>query len=94
MNADTASAIDGTAFSRSGGLLSQSGSADAELKTRVSDEAADDFRKLGRELGMNTSELLRVLVLTRLYGVDGVATMTRQHLEVVAGVGPEKDRRP
>lgn len=96
MNADTDSSTDGIdvpGFSRSGGLLSQSGNADAELKTRVSDDAADDFRRLGRELGMNTSELLRVLVLTRLYGIDGVASMTRNHLAAVAGVGTEKDRQ-
>jgi len=76
-------------WSRSSGLLSQSGNADSELKTRVSDDAADDFRRLARELGMNTSELLRLLVLTRLYGVDGVARMTREHLAVVAGAGTE-----
>ncbi len=76
-------------FSRSAGLLSQSGNAEAELKTRVSDDAADDFRKLGRALGMTTSELLRVLVLTRLYGVDGVSMMTSKHLALVAGVGTE-----
>lgn len=89
--ADTdAEAHERTAFSRSAGLLSQSGNADAELKTRVSDEAADDFRKLGRALGMTTSELLRVLVLTRLYGVEGVSSMTAAHLALVAGTGTEK----
>ena len=79
-------------WSRSGGLLSQAGSADAELKTRVSDEAADEFRKLARSFGMNTSEMLRLLVLTRLYGVNGVTMMTSEQLAQVAGVGPEKAR--
>lgn len=89
--ADTAAdSQDEPLFSRSGGLLSQSGNADAELKTRVSDDAADAFRRLAREHGMNTSELLRLLVLTRLYGVDGVARMTANQLAVVAGVGTEK----
>jgi hypothetical protein len=83
-------ANDSAAWSRSGGLLSATGNADAELKTRVSDEAADAFRMLARDLGMNTSELLRLLVLTRLYGIDGVARMTRNQLAVVAGVGTEK----
>lgn len=77
-------------WSRSSGLLSQTGNADAELKTRVSFEASDDFRRLARGLGMNTSELLRVMVLTRLYGVDGVARMTQEHLSRAAGEGPQK----
>jgi hypothetical protein len=88
--AAAAAAFDSTLmWSRSAGLLSATGNADAELKTRVSDGAADDFRRLARELGMNTSELLRLLVLTRLYGIDGVARMTRSELERVAGNGPE-----
>jgi hypothetical protein len=82
-----ASAHDDIALSRSAGLLSMNGNADSELKTRVSDEAADDFRRLARELGMNTSELLRVCVLTRLYGVDGVARMTATHLARAVGIG-------
>lgn len=77
-------------FSRSAGLLSGTGSADDEIKTRVSSQAGDDFRRLARELGMNTSELLRVLVLTRLYGVEGVARMTQEQVARAAGVGPEK----
>ncbi len=74
-------------FSRSAGLLSQSGNADAELKTRVSDEAADEFRRLARDLGCNTSELLRTLVLSRLYGVEAVARMQEEQLRRVAGGG-------
>lgn len=81
---------DNAMFSRSAGLLSQSGSADAELRTRVSDEAADEFRRLARSLGMNTSELLRLMVLTRLYGAAGVARMTEEQIALAAGVEPEK----
>lgn len=77
-------------FSRSAGLLSQSGNADAELKTRVSDEAAEDFRRLARDFGMGTSEFLRIIVLTRIYGVERVSMMTAKHIQQVAGVGPEK----
>lgn len=77
-------------YSRSAGLLSGQGSADDELKTRVSGQAGDDFRRLARELGMTTSELLRVMVLTRLYGVEGVARMTQEQLARAAGVGTEK----
>lgn len=84
-----------SAYSRSAGLLSQAGNADSELKTRVSDDAADDFRRTARALGMGTAEFLRIIVLTRLYGVEGVSIMTKKHLEQVAGISPtqapEKD---
>jgi hypothetical protein len=83
-------AQDDIALSRSAGLLSQSGNADAELKTRVSDGAADDFRRLARECGMNTSELLRLLVLSRLYGVEGLARMQADQLSRVANFGTDK----
>lgn len=76
-------------LSRSGGLLSQSGAAEDELKTRVPCEAGDAFRRLARSHGMTTSEFLRVLVLTRVYGVEGVVSMTAKQLAAVAGVGTE-----
>ena len=81
-----------TAWSRSAGLLSQSGNADNELKTQVSDEAADEFPMLARSFGMGTAEFLRIIVLARLYGVKGVSMMTAKHIEQVAGVGPKKDQ--
>lgn len=77
-------------WSRSAGLLSQSGNADSELKCKVSDDAADDFRRLARSMDMTVSEFLRIMVYTRLYGVDGVASMTAKQLAQVAGAGPEK----
>lgn len=76
-------------WSRSSGLLASVGNADAELKTHVSDGDAEAFRRLARELGMTTSGLLRVLVLTRIHGVAGLARMTRQQLACAAGEGPE-----
>lgn len=75
-------------FSRSAGLLSSSGNADSELKTRVSDDVADDWRKMARSLGMTTSEFLRLTVMVRLYGVEGVSIMTAKHLALVAGQEP------
>jgi hypothetical protein len=84
-------AHDSIAASRSAGLLSGTGNADSEIKTRISDEAADDFRKLARELGFNTSELLRLIVLTRLYGIDGVERMQAAQLRRVTGLSPQKD---
>lgn len=75
-------------FSRTSGLMA--GAADVELKTRVSFEEAESFRRLARELGFgSTSDLLRKMVQLRLHGVDGVAMMERQRLEAVAGIGPQ-----
>ncbi len=91
MHAATDSATDEIpAFSRSAGLLSQSGNADAEVKTRLSFEAADDLRRLARECGMNVSEFVRVVLLIRLYGEEQVTRMTASQLSVVAGNGPKK----
>lgn len=78
-------------FSRTAGILA--GGADCELKTRVSFEEAEAFRRLARELGFgSTSDLLRKMVQLRLHGVDGVAMMERQRLEAVAGIGPAMAR--
>jgi len=85
-HAPTSSAM----FSRSAGLLSGSGNADAEVKTRLSDKAADDLRVLARSFGMGISEFVRVLLLTRLYGVDGMARMTQEQIAMVAGSVPDK----
>lgn len=82
-------AQDDICFSRSAGLLSQSGNADAVLKTLVSDKAGDDWRRLARSFGMSSSELLRICVYERLYGVDGVVTMTRDQIARVTGKVPE-----
>lgn len=86
----------GVMWSRSAGLLSQSGAADDELKCKVSHEAGDDFRRLARSVGMTVSEFLRIMVLTRLYGVDGVTDMTRRQLAEVSGerTGPQKALTP
>lgn len=78
-----------SSYSRSAGLLSQAGNADAVLKTLVSDKASDDWRVLARSFGMNGSELLRICIYERLYGVEGVASMTRAQIAQVTGKVPE-----
>ena len=88
--ADEAHDESSVAFSRTIGV--PTGGADDELKTRVSFDEGEAFRRLARELGFSTSELLRQMVRIRLYGVDGVAMMERQRLERVAGGGTEKAR--
>jgi hypothetical protein len=86
--AQIASDLEVIAFSRSVGVVK--GNADAELKTRVSDDDADAFRRLARDLGLTTSELLRDMVLVRIHGVERIASVRRRQLELAANGGPEK----
>lgn len=79
-----------SSYSRSAGLLSQAGNADAVLKTLVSDKASDDWRMLARGFGMNSSELLRICIYERLYGVEGVASITRDQIARVTGKSPQR----
>lgn len=85
----TDSAADGTAFSRSTGLPAHMGKATAELKTKVPEQVKLEFALLAHGLGLNESELLRSLVMVRLYGLENTARMHSDQLRVVAGLGPE-----
>lgn len=74
-------ALDAKATSESrGGLLPQQGDADVAMKTLVSASVADDFRKLARSLGISCSELLRVLIVSRTYGVEHVVSITSEQI--------------
>lgn len=73
------------------GLSPALGKCSATLKTDVPDSVKDDFDQLARKLGMDTSRLLRMLILTRLYGVERVAMMTAQEVLMAAGTGTELD---
>lgn len=75
--------------SRPTGLSSALGKCSATLKTDVPDSVKDDFDQLARKLGMDTSRLLRMLILTRLYGVERVAMLTAQEVVMAAGTGTE-----
>ncbi len=72
------------------GVLTAPGSIDIVLKTRVPDAVADDFRRKARLLGISVSELLRLLVLTRLYGVSTVVDSTSKQIVLAAGDVPKK----
>jgi hypothetical protein len=76
-------------MSRSTGLPASLGKATSELKSKVPDSVKDDFVRLARSLGLNESELLRDMVLVRLYGADRVERMHAQRIRMVAGIGPE-----
>jgi hypothetical protein len=75
-------------FSRSTGLPAHMGKATQELKCKVPDCVKDEFSMLACSLGMNESELLRSMVMVRLYGVEGAERMHSNQLRAAAGIGP------
>jgi hypothetical protein len=95
--ADTSASADHTCLSRSTGLPPSLGKATSELKAKVPDRVKDDFTRLARSLGLNESELLRDMVLVRLYGAEQVMSMQKQRLLMVAGtgapIGPETEEQ-
>ena len=85
---DTAATCHGATFSRSTGLPARMGKATAELKSKVPDCVKDDFVMLAHSLGLTESELLRSLVMVRLYGLEGTERMHSTQLRAAAGIGP------
>lgn len=85
---DTATASQ-LCFSRSTGLPASMGKATADLKTKVPEGVKEDFAAEARKLGLNESELLRDMVMVRLYGHEQVARMHAERLRFAAGIGPE-----
>lgn len=81
---------EGTAFARSTGLPSHMGKATAELKTKVPECVKDEFSMLAHGMGLNESELLRSLVMVRLYGLENTARMHSDQLRLAAGLSPEQ----
>jgi hypothetical protein len=92
--AATSQGTEGVAFARSTGLPPSMGKATAELKCKVPDVVKDDFVRLAHSLGMSESELLREVVMLRLYGREAVARMQAHRLALVAGNGPEYEVAP
>lgn len=87
--ADTAATSHGANFSRSTGLPARMGKATAELKTKIPECVKDEFVVLAHSLGLTESELLRSMVMVRLYGVAGAERMHSNQLRAAAGIGPE-----
>lgn len=86
----TASSTEGTAYARSTGLPSSLGKSTADLKCKVPDSVKDDFLRLARACDMSESELLREVVLLRLYGRDFIERMQLKRIAMVAGMGPDE----
>lgn len=80
---------EGTAFARSTGLPAHMGKATSEVKTKLPDCVKDDFTRLSHSMGLTESELLRSLVMVRLYGLETVARMHSDQLTMAAGMSPE-----
>lgn len=74
-------------MSRSTGLPASLGKASSEIKTKVPDVVKDDFVRLAHELGMSESELLRDMVMVRVYGAEQVLRMQSDRLRLVSGMG-------
>ena len=85
---DNASSADRTPFARSTGLPASMGKATADLKCKVPDCVKDEFTRLAHILGLSESELLRELVMLRLYGAEQVSRMHAERMRLVAGTGP------
>ena len=82
-------------MSRSTGLPPELGRATSEIKCKVPDAVKDDFVRLARSLGgLTESELLRDMVMHRLYGSEKVARMHARRLEMVSGKSPESEMQP
>ena len=86
----TASDSQDTIFSRSTGLPARMGKATAEVKTKVPDEVKWAFGQLAHSCGLTESELLRDIVVLRLYGKEAVLRMQQDRLLMVAGSETEK----
>lgn len=76
-------------FSRSIGFPSRMGEATAEIKGKVPECVKDDFEALAHSLGMSSSDLVRRIVMVRLYGIEGTQRMLLNQLHAAAGIGPE-----
>lgn len=61
-----------------------------EIKGKFPECVKDEFVMLAHSLGLNESELLRSMVMVRLYGVEGAERMHSNQLRAAAGIGPER----
>ncbi len=65
------------------------GKCSAEVKTKVPDEVKMDLERLAHSLGVDTSRVLRDLVMNRLYGADVLRRLADEQMRKVLGLGPE-----
>lgn len=77
------------AFSRTTSA-SPFGKCTEELKTKIPYEVKESFGRLAHELGVTESELLRDMVMTRLFSAEHLVSLYAKRLAGVAGMGQEK----
>ncbi len=61
-----------------------------ELKTRVPYQVKEAFTRIAHDLDMTEAELLREMVMVKVYGVDMVQKIYAERVSRVAGIGPLK----
>lgn len=76
------------AFSRTANA-SPFGKCTEELKCKLPYEVKAEFNKLAHELGISDSELLRDMVMARLFTPEHLVSLYAKRLNVVAGIGQE-----
>ena len=86
---DRTAACAQSCMSRSTGLPPSLGKSTFAPKTSVPDEIGEEFERLARSLDMNTSELLRLLVLVRVRGSEWVLRVHQERVSHAAGIGTE-----
>lgn len=89
--AETSGDGSGALLARTTNLPARLGKATEELKCKVPDVVKADFQRLAAELDLTTSDLLRDLVMHRLYGPDMFIRLAEQRARLVAGIGPERE---
>lgn len=85
---ETADTCQGSAFSRSTGLLARMGKATEDCKTKLPFEIKADVVRASHSLGMTESEWVRLVVMEKLYGAAEVQRMHLEHIQAVVGMGP------
>lgn len=76
------------AFSRTANA-SPFGKCTEELKCKLPYEVKAEFNKLAHELGISDSELLRDMVMARLFSAEHLVSLYAKRLHVVTGIGQE-----
>lgn len=78
---------DGMARGRTGPF----GQLTAEIpKIRIDDSTKDELERLANEAGLGLSEMIREMLMVRVWGREHVVRLHRQRLAVVAGVDTDE----
>ncbi|MFD1558322.1 CopG family transcriptional regulator [Paraburkholderia silviterrae] len=59
-------------------------------KIRIDDATKEELERLANEAGLGLSEMIREMLMVRVWGREHVVRLHRQRLAVVAGVPPDE----